>query len=196
MVNLNLKKEINKVIVPYFLLGELMNKEKIEKLVKNLLPYIIIVILVVLVRSFIVTPAIVDGSSMLPNLQNNNVIILNKLDYKLNNIKRFDVVVIDYNGEKLIKRIIGLPGEHIEYKENNLYVNGFITNEIFDHKKTNDFKLEMLGYLTIPGDKYFVLGDNRLNSTDSRVIGLIDKKDILGSVSYRIFPITKISKVK
>ena len=61
---------------------------------------------------------------------------------------------------------------------------------------TNDFKLETLGYLNIPGDMYFVVGDNRNNSVDSRVIGLIKKEDILGSVSYRIFPITKIGKVK
>lgn len=173
-----------------------MNKEKTKKLLKGLLPYIIVIILVILVRSFIITPAVVDGDSMLPNLQNNNVIILNKLDYKLNDIKRFDVVVVNYNGEKLIKRVIGLPGEHVEYKDGSLYVDGFVTSENFKHENTNDYKLEMIGYLSIPGDKYFVVGDNRPDSTDSRVLGLIDKKDILGSVSFRIFPINKIGKVK
>lgn len=173
-----------------------MNSERIKKILKELFPYIIVIILVILVRSFIITPAVVDGDSMLPNLQNNNVIILNKLDYKLNDIKRFDVVVVNYNGEKLIKRVIGLPGEHIEYKDEQLYVDGFVTNENFNHKNTNDYKLEMIGYLSIPGDKYFVVGDNRPDSTDSRVLGLIDKKDILGSVSFRIFPINKIGKVK
>lgn len=182
--------------MPYFLLGDYMNKEKSKKIIKELLPYIIVIVIVVLVRSFIITPAMVDGDSMLPNLQNNNVIILNKLDYKLNSIKRFDVVVVDYNGEKLIKRVIGLPGEHIEYKDNNLYVNGFVTAENFKHKSTHDYKLEMIGYLTIPGDKYFVVGDNRTDSTDSRVLGLIDKENVLGSVSFRIFPINKIGKVK
>ena len=121
---------------------------------------------------------------------------LNKLDYKLNDINRFDVVVVNYRGEKLVKRVIGLPGEHVEYKDDNLYINGFVTFENFNHKSTHDFKLQTIGYLTIPGDKYFVVGDNRGDSTDSRVIGLIDKKDILGSVSVRIFPITKIGKVK
>lgn len=173
-----------------------MNKEKIRKLLKDVLPYIIVVVLVILVRSFIITPAVVDGNSMLPNLQDNNIIILNKLDYKLNDINRFDVVVINYRGEKLVKRVIGLPGEHVEYKDDNLYINGFVTFENFNHKSTHDFKLQTIGYLTIPGDKYFVVGDNRGDSTDSRVIGLIDKKDILGSVSVRIFPITKIGKVK
>lgn len=173
-----------------------MNKKKLEKIIKDLLPYLLIVVIVVLIRTFLVTPAKVDGSSMEPTLKNNNLVILNKLDYKLNDIKRFDIVVVDYNGERLIKRIIGLPGEHVEFKENTLYVDGVIVNEDFNHKKTPDFKLEEIGYMKIPGDKYFVVGDNRTGSSDSRVIGLIDRKEILGSVSFRFFPITKIGKIK
>ena len=129
---------------------------------------------------------------MNPTLYNNNIILLNKLDYKLNEIKRFDVVVIKVKNEKLIKRVIGLPGEYVEYKDNNLYVDGFLIDEKFKHATTSDFKLETLGYLKIPGDKYFVVGDNRNNSVDSRVIGLIDKSDILGSVSYKIIPVGKV----
>lgn len=173
-----------------------MNKEKIKKIIKDIYPYIIVVIVVVLIRSFIITPAIVDGPSMEPTLHNNNIILLNKLDYKINSIKRFDVVVLDWNGEKIIKRIIGMPGEHVEYKDGNLYIDGFVVDEKFNHAETNDFKLETIGYLTIPGDKYLVVGDNRTDSTDSRVIGLFDKKDILGKASFRIFPLNKINVVK
>ena len=139
-----------------------MKKERIKKIVKDIYPYVLVVILVVLVRTFIITPAIVDGPSMEPTLYNNNVVLLNKLDYKLNGVKRFDVVV----------------------------------DETFTHRETDDFKLEETGYITIPGDKYLVVGDNRPDSTDSRVIGLFDKKDILGKVSLRIFPINKIKKIK
>ena len=173
-----------------------MNKERIKKIVKEAIPYLIVVIIVVLIRSFIITPALVDGDSMLPNLQDNNLILLNKLDYKLNEIRRFDVVVINLDGQKLIKRVIGYPGEHVEYKNDNLYIDGSNIYESFKHTKTNDFELENIGYLTIPGDKYFVVGDNRENSTDSRVIGLIDRKDILGSVSFRLLPINKFGKVE
>lgn len=172
-----------------------MNKKKVKKILKELLPYIIIIIVVVIIRTFFVTPAVVEGSSMKPTLNNNNIVILNKIDYKLNDIKRFDVVVVKLGKERLIKRVIALPGEHVEFKNGSLYIDGFIVAEEFNHKDTNDFKLESIGYLKIPGDKYFVVGDNRMNSTDSRMIGLIDKKDILGSVSYRIFPINKIGKV-
>ncbi len=169
---------------------------KTKELIKKIYPYIIVVIVVVLIRSFIVTPAVVDGQSMEDTLYNNNVVILNKLDYKLNDIKRFDVVVLKYNGEKLIKRVIGLPGEHVEYKDGNLYIDGFLIEDTYGKTGTDDFKLETLGYLNIPGDMYFVVGDNRNNSADSRILGLIKKEDILGSVSYRIFPLTKIGRVK
>ena len=169
-----------------------MKKERIKKIVKDVYPYIIVVIAVVLVRTFIITPAVVDGPSMEPTLHNNNIIILNKLDYKLNGVKRFDVVVVKWNDEKIIKRVIGLPGEHIEYKKGLLYVDGVVVDEKFTHKDTDDFKLEEIGYLTIPGDKYLVVGDNRPDSTDSRVIGLFDKEDILGKVSNSIFPLKKV----
>lgn len=173
-----------------------MNKERLKKIVKEYYPYVVVILVVVLLRTFIITPAIVDGPSMEPTLHDNNIILLNKLNYKLEDIKRFDVVVVDWNGEKIIKRVIGMPGEHVEYKNGILYVDGFVVEENFKHEETSDFKLETIGYLTIPGDKYFVVGDNRTNSTDSRVIGVFDKEDILGKASFRIFPINKIGKIK
>ena len=91
-----------------------------KELIKKIYPYVIVILVVVLIRSFIVTPAIVDGQSMEDTLYDKNIVILNKLDYKLNDIKRFDVVVLKYNGEKLIKRVIGLPGEHVEFKNGSL----------------------------------------------------------------------------
>lgn len=173
-----------------------MKKERLKKIIKEIYPYLIIVLIVILVRSFIITPAVVDGKSMYPTLDNNNIVLLNKMDYKINSLKRFDIVVVNYNGEKLIKRVIGLSGEHVEYKDNMLFIDGYLINENFTHGDTSNFKLETIGYLKIPGDKYFVVGDNRGNSIDSRVIGLIDKKDIEGKVSLRLFPINKFGKIK
>lgn len=174
-----------------------MNQEKIKRFFKNVYPYVVVVILVILIRSFLITPAVVDGDSMNPTLEDHNIVILNKLDYKMNDIKRFDIVVINWKGQKLIKRVIGLPSEHIEYKNDSLFIDGFKISENFKHKSTDDFKLESIGYKDIPGDKYFVVGDNRSDSDDSRFnVGLVDKKDILGSASIRIFPITKLGKIK
>ncbi len=173
-----------------------MNKRKVLKIIKEVYPYIVVILIVVLIRTFLVTPARVDGSSMEPTLSNNNLVILNKLDYRLNNIERFDVVVVKYGDEKLIKRVVGLPGEHIEFKDNNLYIDGNIVSEHFSHGITLDFKIERLGRINIPADTYFVVGDNRGHSSDSRVFGPVDKKQILGSVKYRFFPLNKIGKIK
>lgn len=197
MVNSNLRKEINKALYALFFMVFYMKKDNIIKFLKDMFPYVLIIILVVLIRTFIVTPAQVDGSSMKPTLNDNNLVILNKLDYRLNDIKRFDVVVVDIKTEKIIKRVIGLPGDTVSYKNKTLYINGKKVEENFTHTNdTRDFKLGDIGYQKIPGDKYFVVGDNRNNSMDSRIIGLVDKDQILGSVSFRFFPFNKIGKVK
>lgn len=174
-----------------------MNKERIKKIIKDVYPYVVVVLIVVLIRTFIITPAVVDGVSMEPTLSDNNIILLNKLSLKLNGVKRYDVVVVNWNGEKIVKRVIGMPGEHVEYKNNNLYVDGILEIEDFNHASTDDFKLEEIGYKKIGGDKYFVVGDNRPESNDSRMqVGLVDKEDILGKVNVRIFPLNKIKIVK
>lgn len=166
-----------------------------KKLIKEIIPYLVIIISVVLIRSFIITPVRVSGLSMYPKFDDGQILILNKMD---KNIKRFDIVVIDYNGEKLIKRVIGLPGEHIKYENNVLYVNGKEVKESFLNEgvKTNDFDM-IDTFITsfIPKDSYFVLGDNRENSTDSRVLGFIKKEDILGTTIFSIFPFTKFGTI-
>ena len=169
------------------------------KILKELIPYVIIVIVVVLIRTFIVTPVIVSGPSMEPTLKNKDVLILNKLQKKFN---RYDIVVIDakINGkkERIVKRIMGLPGDTIEYKNHMFYVNGKRLADDF-RGDTNDFILEDLtGYDKIPNNYYFVMGDNRLNSLDSRDsrVGLVSKKDIIGVPIFRLWPLNKIGTVK
>lgn len=128
---------------------------------------------------------------MEPNYNEGEVYLLNKIKYKLFDIKRFDVIVLKSKKSKfMIKRIIGLPGEKIEYKNNNLYVNGKILEEKFKITgKTTDFNIEKLNKTIIPEDSYFVLGDNRENSEDSRVFGFVKKDEIVGKVEFRLWPI-------
>lgn len=167
-----------------------------NKQIKEILPYIIIILIVVLIRSFIITPIIVSGDSMKPNLHNKEVLLEQKIGYNSSSIKRFDIVVIKKDNEEIIKRIIGLPGEHISYKNNKLYVNDKLVESEYTYRNTNDFNLEEIcSCSTIPEGKYLVLGDNRPISKDSRIIGLIDEKDILGKAIYRIWPINKFGNI-
>ena len=160
------------------------------KVFKEILPYLIILIVVVLIRSFLFTPAIVNGDSMKETLLNNEVVIVDKINLKRKGIKRYDIVVIKHDGETLVKRIIGLPGESVEYKDNALYINGKKETK-YKFQKTKDFK-----YDEVEKDSYFVLGDNRSISLDSRYFGTIKKKEIKGKVKYIIFPFSRIGVVK
>ena len=132
---------------------------------------------------------------MVPTLLDGDIMILDKIGYRINGLKRFDIVVIKYNNEKIIKRVIGLPGDYIEYKDNILYVNGKEIKEEYKRDITNNFSLKDLGYEKIPENKYLVLGDNRSISKDSRIIGLIDKEDIEGYTGIIVFPFNRIGNV-
>lgn len=167
-----------------------------NKFIKELYPYVVIIVLVVLLRTFIITPVIVSGDSMKPNFHDGELLLVRKIGYNSSSIKRFDVVVVKNNEEEIIKRIIGLPGEHISYKNNKLYVNDELINETYDFRDTEDFNLEEICTCSnIPEGKYLVLGDNRPVSKDSRTIGLIDEKDIVGKAVFRIWPISKFGGI-
>ncbi len=163
------------------------------KYIKELVPYIIIIIVVVLLRTFIITPVRVNGPSMNSTLNDGDILLLEKYD---TDFQRFDIVVLKYNGDKLVKRVIGLPGETIEYKDNTLYINNKKINEPFLVEETEDFSLKKLGYDKIPDGYYFVVGDNRDNSLDSRFIGLIPKDTMEGKVVFRLFPFKNFGKIK
>ena len=152
--------------------------------------YVFIILVVVLIRTFIVTPAIVDGGSMDNTLADGQVVFINKLAYKTGDIKRFDIVVLNTESDKIIKRVIGLPNETIEYKNNKLYINGKLTETNFTFQDTEDFKT------TTKDNEYFVLGDNRPVSKDSRMVGNFVKKDFIGRVKFRLFPFNKFGNIK
>ena len=173
-----------------------MDLRVIKEFTKDFIKIAILVIIVFCVYMFIISMQQVVGTSMNNTLNNGDLVLLFKAKYKFSDVKRFDVVSFNYEDTKyLIKRVIGLPGEHIEYKDNKLYINGNYVEEERDFE-TDDFKLEDLGYEVIPDDMYFVLGDNRENSLDSREIGLIKKEDIIGKVIFRLWPINGIKLIR
>lgn len=160
-----------------------------KKILKEIYPYIIIVIVVVLIRMFIVTPILVRGKSMYPTLSGSELMILNKLD---KDIKRYEIVVVDdKDDDHIIKRIYGMPGDRILCKDNTIYINNKVIEDKYGYGTTEDFDLIKLGE-----DEYFVLGDNRTISKDSRMIGPIKKENIQGTTSLVIYPFNKIGVVK
>lgn len=158
-----------------------MNKEKVVKVLKDILPYVLIVAIVVLIRTFLVTPIRVVGPSMNPTLTSGDIMILNKVA----KIDRFDIVVIksDKTPDVLIKRVIGLPGETIEITDGDIYINGKLLKENYGKGNTSD-----ISRIKIPKGEYFVLGDNRPISADSRLFGTFTKKEIRGTTKLTIFP--------
>lgn len=156
------------------------------KLLKELLPYIIIIIVVIIIRTFIFTPVVVNGPSMMNTLHNGDVMILDKIGMKLGGIKRFDIVVIQTGKTKIIKRVIGLSGETISYKNNKLYINGKEVSDNHSNEITYDFE-----EVKIPDGEYYVLGDNRTDSVDSRILGTIHKNEILGHATFIIYPFNR-----
>lgn len=154
------------------------------KLAKEISSYVLIIIIVFLIRWFIISPARVDGISMLPNLSNGDYLLVEKFD---KNFQRFDIVVVKTKNNEIVKRVIGLPGEKIEYKDETLYVNDKIVNEKFmKGSSTEDFSITSLGVKKIPDGYYLVMGDNRAVSMDSRMIGLIKKSDIKGKAIFNL----------
>jgi len=173
--------------------------EKNKNLLKDILSYVIIIIVVILIRVFIFDPVRVDGPSMDTTLAQGQILILDKISYRKDDIKRFDIVVVKIDNKKLIKRVIGMPNERVDIKDNTIYINGKKLKENYGSSKADDYDFEeKMGMEKLPGNGYFVVGDNRAISADSRYegIGFIRKEQILGKASFRIWPFTKFGKVK
>ncbi|MGO2083866.1 signal peptidase I [Vagococcus sp.] len=179
--------------------------------IKDLLWYVGLIIVLILLKVFVFTSVIVSGDSMNPTLVDRERII----SLKMTKIDRFDIVTFpapDEPSKKYIKRVIGMPGDTIEYKDDQLYLNGKIYKEPYldELKKgndpdllpeglpvTKDFTLEeVTGQTKVPEGHYFVMGDNRQNSKDSRMIGFIDEATILGDVKFSFWPVSKWGLVK
>lgn len=169
-----------------------MDLRDIKEFIKDSLKYLIVIATVFFIALFVVSFEQVVGPSMKGTLNAGDVTIVNKLVYKFRTIKRNEIVSINQKDKIMVKRVIGLPGEHIEYKDNRLYVNGSLVLENNISVETKNFKLEDIGYETIPKDMYFVLGDNRTNSSDSREFGLVKKDEIIGKIVMRVYPFSKI----
>lgn len=189
---------ILKVLIKY----EIKQMERFTELIDTLSVAWSFFLVFYFVVSFMLYPARVNGSSMQPNYEDKDIIFI----WHLNHVPdRFDVVLVNVTNEKhyytndeyFLKRVIGLPGEYIEYRNDSLYINGEELKESFDtNTSTQDFSLDEVCRIKgvqnaclnniIPEGYYFVMGDNRNYSQDSRVIGLIHESDIFGKSIFTL----------
>ena len=158
------------------------------KIIKEILPYVLIIIAVILIRAFIITPVRVDGASMDQTLEDGQILLL----YKLANVDYGDIVVLDEEkeGEIIIKRIIGMPGDTVSIRDNTIYVNGEEVEEDYAYGETSDYE-----EITLDDDEYFILGDNRPISKDSRYFGPVKEDEIIGKVIFRLWPFNKFGTI-
>ncbi|MGV3487207.1 MAG: signal peptidase I [Tuberibacillus sp.] len=183
-----------------------MKKEKREAF-EWLKALAIAVIIAIVIRSFIFTNYVVEGQSMMPTLQDGNRLIVNKIDYDITTPQRFDIIVFHATPtDDYVKRVIGLPGDTIEYKNDVLYINGKKVEEpylkpyrdqLVSGLLTENFNLqEKTGMTHVPKGKIFVMGDNRRNSVDSRRFGFVDMSQIVGKVDLRYWPFSEFDMLR
>lgn len=184
--------------------GDLMKEEIKKESLEWIKALAIGIIIFAFIRTFFFSNYVVEGESMMPTLEDGNKLVVNKIGYQIGDLDRFDVIVFHANEkEDYVKRIIGLPGDKIEYRDDQLYINDkkidepfldIYRSEALGGRLTGDFTLtEITGEKTVPKGKLFVLGDNRLGSWDSRHFGFISVEQVVGKVDLRYWPLEEVA---
>ena len=175
---------------------------------------VVALIIVVPIRYFLFQPFIVSGASMSPNFATGDYLIVDEISYRFAAPQRGDVIVFNasfipgYNGERFIKRVIGLPGDTVDITDGKVEIIKGGKTTVLDEKylpadlKTYGYSLSnsyiastLPKEITLKAGQYFVMGDNRLNSYDSRFWGVLPASDIIGKASLRVLPITSFSEI-
>lgn len=179
-----------------------MDLREVTEFFRDFAGYIITALVIILVFTFVVSLQPIAGNSMSPTLEEGQVVVVFRL---FKNYKRDDVVVIKLDTKYYVKRIIGLPGERIDYLNGILKIDNVAYKETFleDGVITSNFLFEDICSYSecpdrvIPDNMYLVLGDNRPDSIDSRdnSFGLVDKKNIKGKVIFKIWPVNNMGLI-
>lgn len=176
-------------------------KNVVKEIISTILYILAVLLGTYLLITFVGQRTSVSGSSMEPTLSNNDQLILDKISYRFSEPKRFDIIVFPFQYKEntyYVKRVIGLPGETVQIDlEGNIYINGEILEEDYGKEKIN-FPGLAVEPITLGDDEYFVMGDNRNNSSDSRdpIVGNIRRSNIIGKAWVRIWPLNKFGVLK
>lgn len=179
---------------------EKIEQSKMKEIIGLVIYCIIVVAIMFFVIKFVGQRTIVIGDSMNPTLHENENLITDKITYRFKEPKRFDIIVFPYKdntSKLLIKRIIGMPGETVQIKNGRVYINDHELNENYGNAIMNDGGVAD-NAIILGEDEYFVLGDNRNNSQDSRFasVGNVHRSDIIGRAWLRIWPLDKVDLLK
>ena len=175
-----------------------MDLREVTEFFRDFMWYIIAFAVIIFALIFVVSIQTVAGNSMDPTLKDGDRVLVSKLSYKISSVSRNDIVLLDVHGKSFVKRVIGLPGEKIEYMDGFLFVNdepfkeSYLNQDVvtYNFMFSDICSLEDCPDGKIPEGKYMVMGDNRPESNDSRdkSFGLVDKSDIKGKVIFRVWP--------
>ncbi|MFP5527821.1 signal peptidase I [Peptococcus simiae] len=171
------------------------NQQKGGFIREFVVPVAIAIVLVLFLRHFIVGTYYIPSGSMIPTLGLNNQVVVTKLSYKMHEPERGDIVVFKYPvNEKegleemdYVKRLIGLPGERVEVKNNTVFIDGKPLEEPYVAADTN---MPDFGPVQVPEDEYFMMGDNRNHSSDSRYWGTVEEDYLIGKAQFIYWPIS------
>lgn len=164
---------------------------------------LIAIVSVLIIRTFLVQPFLVSGASMEPNFHDRDYLLIDELSYRFREPERGEVIVFHYPNDKkyyYIKRIIGLPGEELEFKDGKITIfnedfpKGTVLTE--NYLPFYEETISANNKIKVGDNEYFVLGDNRDFSFDSRSWGAVSKKEVIGAVRLRLWPFTKVMAVE
>lgn len=165
-----------------------------KEFIKDSIWHIITFVLVFLFVIYVISFSQIIGPSMKDTLNNGDIVLVSKLNYKFTDPKRNDIIAFNMKGLKFaVKRVIGVPNDKVSIKNNKVYINDKLLDEPYIISSTNSSDKD---YGILGKDEYFVLGDNREDSADSRRFGFVKKSDIIGKVVIRLYPFNEIKLIK
>lgn len=172
-----------------------------KEILSFVLYFVIVIAAMLLIIHYVGQRTEVSGSSMENTLSDGDNLIVDKISYRFHDPERYDIIIFPYKYEEdtyYIKRIIGLPGEHVRIDDSgNIYINGKVLKESYGREVIQDPGIAR-DEITLGEGEYFVLGDNRNNSSDSRdpSVGIIQQKDIIGRAWLQIYPFDEFGFIR
>ncbi len=158
---------------------------------------ILAILAALLISHFLMAHTTIPTGSMIPTININDHMIINRIPYYYRNPERGELVIFRYEGQNLIKRVVGMAGDIIDMEGGRVYINGEEFDELEYINTPNTTYPQFIKYpYTVPENSYFVMGDNRENSGDSRSFGAVTRADIIATGGYRIYPFNNLGWVR